>query len=230
MKNILLIIVVFSSFSCLQTKLVDKHVKRYYLDNSRTTHLGLLDSTGFKINYVSKKPLDEFCKTKKDRYIIVPLIVYFYNKQKLTADLNENIQVNYFISYFKNLLAVTSNLGNLKNQTIEVWFNEIPHEFQYEYTLHSVNFLAISVPLALNFRNYKIKSKPQTLSVNFKIKDAEGNVVKEGQLIENVKSTEMKGNFYLSFKRIVNANIVDYDFEVQSAMKSIASSIIKELE
>lgn len=215
------ITVIFSFFSCMNARRIDRTISKYY-GNTIPTKVRSTDYISFKVeNSIAADRVSESAKTKNK---LLPLLVFWKWDIAHTATINTMMPV----ANFTNEFIAQTNKSKLKEKlgdaTIEVVVKDSPANFHVRDQGWIVYFLLYYVG------GSKFYADPvnELLSIKYTVKYASGQT-KTGELSTQNTNKQKAPKFFQSFKGMVAEYLTTSDANMKLMAKDLANKMIAEI-
>ncbi len=170
---------------------MDKIVTEYYAKKKQI--LKPIESGNNSVIVIdSLKRVNGFCKSDSKSFFTVPLLFYYYSKEKILCRVNPKIYANAILSEIDGQLNTGDANRKLAGKTIEVIFSNIPSFFYHNYAEH---FLVIQYA-NLSFAKEEVYNPAGDLRINFVIRDNQtSQIIKKGRVTEQFINTYFRKNY-----------------------------------
>jgi hypothetical protein len=216
---------IFVLQGCMLTGKMDKIVSEYYAKKRVLKPIENNNSSVIPID--SLKRINGFCKSEYKNFFTVPLIFYYYSKEKILCRINPKIYANAILSEFNDQLIKAVDDKKLNGKTIEIIFNNIPTSFIHSYKDH----LLIVQYANMSFVKDEVYNEGSDLRISYIIRNKQTlQVIKKGRVIEPFPGSFYRKTYGERRKVFIKNFVTTFDEHLQVSCKQIAQLLIKELD
>lgn len=175
----------------------------------------------------SLKRINGFCKTEYKSFFTIPLIFYYYSKEKIFCRINPKFYANTILAEFNDRLKDESKSKKLDGKTIEIIFNTIPTSFYHQYTNHFVLVQYAN----LSFSKDELYNERDDLKISYIIRDNQtSQIIKRGRVENQFLSNSYRKAFRERRKTFIRNFVATFDNNLQFSCRQIAQYLINELD
>lgn len=225
---VLLSFTVFFFQCCMLTGKMDKIVTSHYV--KRNALLPVKNQRDFMIRTDSLKRINGACNSHYQRFLTVPLLVYFYSGEKIRCEINSRIYVKTIVDELNRLLdADSSNI--LRDKKLEIAVNALPSNLYHIYLSHTL-FLDLIIPnLGLSVTMNKLNYPQKDIRISYILKRNDFSVLREGVINETVPEYRWERYGSFSQRRFCTENfIAQYDQSMTEHCHALAKNLLEQLK
>jgi hypothetical protein len=200
---------------------MDKLVSTYYAQKGSLKPIE--EKGNVKLNMQALPKTPGFCKSRYRSFFMIPLLVYTMSNEKINCRVNPKIYVNVFAGELYS--ALQAEVYKIDGKTLEINFTDVPSSFTHRYQEHLV-----ALPYVwTGFEKEEAHSDNAYVRLNYTVRDASLNIVKQGEIEQIVNPTAAIRSWSLRRKTFIQNFVANFDSNLESSCREAARAIVNQL-